>query len=553
MSGGYPSINEFNDAVQVPGIAFSDPVLKQGKIKVNGLGLPVALGGGFALTYSVETAGRRYAVRCFHKSTNGLEGRYASISQSLRAAASPYFVGFEYQREGILVSGRKLPIVRMDWAKGDTLGAYLEASHGDGAAMARLQAEFRALEAFLRSKGMAHGDIQSGNVLVDRVIRLIDYDGFYVPGMSLGQGAELGQKHFQHPRRSAADFGPAMDRFSFIAIDLGFRALEQDPSLFREFSNGENLLFTASDYADPGSSVLLSRLRAIAPLARDAENFASVCAAPAAAVPRLDDFLAARGIPNASIVIARTPLTSAAAVYIGAYPVVDAADFAEVLRVVGDKVEMVGRIVEVKVDKTRRGYPYVFLNFGPWRGQIAKVSIWSEGLRKLRMQPDKSWEGRWVSVTGLVDEPYSNKRYGYTHLSITLAEANQLRVIDEHEARRRLSGLGAPQPGMHTAASNRHVLEQLATRTAASPPSRRMQTQAAQPKPAPTTANQAILDSITPVSPGIRSIASQPSRPVAPSPGYPNVPPPPPPSRGFPRWVWWGVALAAFLIFRALK
>ena len=70
-------------------------------------------------------------------------------------------------------------------------------------------------------------------------------------------------------------------------------------------------------------------------------------------------------------------------------------------------MELVGRIVEVKpgARKRRKGPPrrYVFINFGSWRGNIVEISIWSEGLAKLKEQPSNAWIGRWVSVTGLMD------------------------------------------------------------------------------------------------------------------------------------------------------
>jgi hypothetical protein len=77
----------------------------------------------------------------------------------------------------------------------------------------------------------AYGDLQNGNVIINRRPCLIDYDGVYVPGLSVGQGTELDHKHFQHPKRSTAAFGPEMDRFSFIVIDLSLNALIEQPSL----------------------------------------------------------------------------------------------------------------------------------------------------------------------------------------------------------------------------------------------------------------------------------------------------------------------------------
>jgi hypothetical protein len=115
-------MDQYNDAVQHAGTAFVDPVLKSGKVSTNGLGLPIALGGSFALTYRVTTSGRKFAVRCFHKAAKDLEVRYPRISQTLNATDNQYFVGFEYQTQGVLVNGLKYPIVKMDWVEGDTLG-----------------------------------------------------------------------------------------------------------------------------------------------------------------------------------------------------------------------------------------------------------------------------------------------------------------------------------------------------------------------------------------------------------------------------------------------
>jgi hypothetical protein len=126
VTSAYPSMDQYNDAVQHAGTAFVDPVLKSGKVSTNGLGLPIALGGSFALTYRVTTSGRKFAVRCFHKAAKDLEVRYPRISQTLNATDNQYFVGFEYQTQGVLVNGLKYPIVKMDWVEGDTLGLYLD-------------------------------------------------------------------------------------------------------------------------------------------------------------------------------------------------------------------------------------------------------------------------------------------------------------------------------------------------------------------------------------------------------------------------------------------
>ena len=138
----YPTMDQYNDAVQHPQTAFSDPVLKAAKIATNGMGLPIALGGGFALTYTATAQGRKFAIRCFHKEAKGLEARYGHVDKGLRTAGGPYFVGFEYQPTGVLVNGKRYPIVKMDWVEGDTLGSFLEDNYSDKGRIERLRQQF---------------------------------------------------------------------------------------------------------------------------------------------------------------------------------------------------------------------------------------------------------------------------------------------------------------------------------------------------------------------------------------------------------------------------
>ena len=220
-----PSLDLYNEAVQHPQDAFTDATLRAGKVRTNGLGLPLALGGGFAITYSVTAAGLTYAVRMFHKQAGGLEDRYRLIATELLRLSSPYFVQFEYQARGVRVDGQQYPLVKMEWASGETLGSFLDARYGDRNVVEALRRSFRDLAKHLRDRGIAHGDLQNGNVMVDGArLRLVDYDGMFVPGMAAANGSEIGHRHFQHPARSAKDFGPAMDRFSFIALDLTLAA-----------------------------------------------------------------------------------------------------------------------------------------------------------------------------------------------------------------------------------------------------------------------------------------------------------------------------------------
>src|SRR5215831_1405797 len=252
----YPQITEYQEAVQHPLQAFVDPELKQGTVAENNLGLPLVMSGGFALTYAVTTTRRKCAVRCFHREIPAIQQKYDAISKKLRSLPNAYFVDFDFQPSGISVRQKTFPIVRMDWVEGDTLGIWLDKHIDDPPGLEKARMDFAGIARFLAQNGIAHGDIQNGNVMVENgCLKLIDYDGMFVPGMRPGNGSETGHKHFQHPERRASDFGPAMDRFSFIALDLSLRALIADKSLYPKFrEGGETIIFRANDFADPPNS-----------------------------------------------------------------------------------------------------------------------------------------------------------------------------------------------------------------------------------------------------------------------------------------------------------
>jgi hypothetical protein len=542
----YPQIVEYNEVIQHPATAFVDAELQRGRVKENALGLPVVLSGGFALTYMITTAQRQIAVRCFHRQIPAADQKYAAISQKMESLKSKYFVGFNYLKQGIKVRQAAYPIVKMAWVEGDPLGIWLDKNSGNSALVEKARAEFAALAGFLHQQGIAHGDIQNGNVMMSPAgITLIDYDGMYVPGMPSGNGSETGHKHFQHPSREVSHFGPTMDRFSFIAVDLSLRAIIEDPLLHKGFrEGGETIVFRANDFADPQSSQIFQILRRHPRLKVFADNFVRICQSDIKTVPTLEDFLGGRNIPAARPTSSHmtlgfdVPAPQPNAVrYIGPFPVLSTDDYASVMQRVGQRIELIGRIHTVRhgVGKRGRGRgkPYVFVNFGNWRGNIVKLTIWSEGLAQLHDSPDDSWIGRWVSVVGLVDAPYSGKHYNfnYTHVGITIENPQQINVIVEREAKFRLGEITvSPTPistGDHSPRSgkpssngrsgdraNRAIVGDL---IGTGIPSRPVASPSRQARPQGTT-NQDILRSIrrvsstTPTPPPPARVSPQPVR-----------------------------------------
>src|SRR5579872_3400080 len=145
----YPSLEKYQEALLYPATAFTDSELRQGTIKITGLGRPLALCGGFALTYTVKAPSGRYAVRCFHKESKSLEARYKAIAKRLQTLKSPYFLDFTFQPNGVRVDGQLYPIVKMAWASGEALGEFLEANYKNKTALAQLRQSLQDLASYL--------------------------------------------------------------------------------------------------------------------------------------------------------------------------------------------------------------------------------------------------------------------------------------------------------------------------------------------------------------------------------------------------------------------
>ncbi|HZS44219.1 MAG TPA: hypothetical protein VFC63_03905 [Blastocatellia bacterium] len=252
----WPSPQDYNEALQHPRSSFADPELKQGEATLTALGLPRPITGAFASVYRMECGGRDWAVRCFLREFSDQSQRYAAISRHLTAAKLPYTVGFDFQKEGIKLNRRWYPILKMEWIEGDLLIDYVRKHLNKPASLARLASRWVAMARALNAAGVAHGDLQSGNVLVVRgELKLIDYDGMYVPTMAGQKSHEIGHRHFQHPKRTLGHFGPGLDNFSSWAIYLSLIALSRDSSFWKKTNAGdESLLFQESDFKNPTSS-----------------------------------------------------------------------------------------------------------------------------------------------------------------------------------------------------------------------------------------------------------------------------------------------------------
>lgn len=491
----YPSLEQYQEALQHPRVALLDGDLKNGSIATSGLGLPKVMCGGFALTYTISVGAGKYAVRCFHKKSPDLEMRYKAVSSKLKALSSNYFLPFEFQPQGVQVQGAKFPIVKMAWAAGDTLGEFVSDNFRNGSALAALRESIVKLSSYLESQLIAHGDLQPGNLMVSqggKLIQLIDYDGMFVPEIKQLGAAEIGHRNFQHPSRTGANFNASLDRFSFISLVVALKALERNPDLWDESqSDWDSFVFRASDFSDPASSKVFKKLISDPVSSTDAKSFASICLSGFDQIPTLADFLAGRGIPHRQFEIKSRSVQPAS--YLSQYPVLSAADYHIFVKNIGNMVELVGKVVEVKHGTTKKGgRSYIFINFGPWQGSIVKLSIWPSALAKMKNAPSSSLVGSWISVVGLVEPVYTSKKYRYSHIAIDISSQNQIRHISSEEARFRLAAKGSNVAGR---GKNQEIIERLRVQNPGRSPAIPSVTSALSSPPSHST-NAAILQKI---------------------------------------------------------
>lgn len=261
----WPSDQDYNEAIQNPKTAFDDADLQSGVVESYATGIPKARSGNFASVYKVLANGSSYAVKCFRYENPEYSRRYPAIATHLTDNRLSCFAYFRYMSQGIRVGGRWYPILKMRWVEGESLISYVEKNLNSAATLQRLAADWAGLLTDLQKAKIAHGDLQHGNVLVvGGSLKLVDYDGMYVPALDGSRGLEIGHRNYQHPERSELDFGPYLDNFSAWLIYVSILALSCRPALWRELKSGDEcLLFRKQDLVSPDQSEAFRLLKAV--------------------------------------------------------------------------------------------------------------------------------------------------------------------------------------------------------------------------------------------------------------------------------------------------
>lgn len=275
MNRNFPTIGEYNQTIQnkndwtfqslndlnfIPSKIFPIKIFSFGS-------------GSYAVVFKATQNSRNYAIRCFLSTEQENINRYQSICNYLNTIKENWKVDCDFFDNEITVNGVLYPVLTMEWIEGVLINQFVTENLHNNSVLSELQKQLVEISNSLESHKIGHGDLQCGNIIVQKSganfqIKLIDYDGMYIPQFGTSKSLEKGRSEFQHPKRTQSDFSPTMDRFSFWVILTALEALKYDKNLWREVMQGgfntlDNFLFTIQDFTNPYQSNLFNRLKQI--------------------------------------------------------------------------------------------------------------------------------------------------------------------------------------------------------------------------------------------------------------------------------------------------
>jgi len=253
-----PINTQYVEEIQNPTICFDKPELKNGKIQLNSYGLPLSWSGGNAIVFQLKSSNRLYAIKCFTKKPNGLTN-YQYLSQFLKNKNLEFMIEYDSSNQ-ILVQGSKYPVLVTQWINGDTLHKFLKTKNNKTKIL-QIAEKFKELVYRMEDLKIAHGDLQHGNIMIqfDNTIKLIDYDGMYIPQFNGQKSHESGLADYQHPLRKN-QFDETMDRFSSYCIYLSLLVIAHKPEIFDKYFDDTNLIFKQKDFEEPFMSKLFKEI-----------------------------------------------------------------------------------------------------------------------------------------------------------------------------------------------------------------------------------------------------------------------------------------------------
>ena len=226
--------------------------------------------GGFTAVFPVIVKGEKWAFRCWHADMGNVRQRFETIANAISNSKAKYLCDFSYTDEGIIVKGKHYPTTCMRWVEGQTIKDYICSNANDANKLNTLAKRFLVMVQDMHKHGFAHGDLQHGNIIVDKhgELFLVDYDSFYCSELKGEHDIITGLADYQHPcRKQNKIANEKLDYFSELVIYLSIIAIAELPSLVSKYqvADSERMLFSAADYKDIKHSAIYNDLLQLSP------------------------------------------------------------------------------------------------------------------------------------------------------------------------------------------------------------------------------------------------------------------------------------------------
>lgn len=268
--------DDIDIAVKNSDIFLKIPELKGAKPILSNDGKLIKYVGGFNAVYKLQHNGRIWALRIWHIDVDEqmYKARYKKISRYIEQIKLPYFAGFIYDEDGIVIKGIKVDTIRMEWLAGKRLYEYIGDNLHSKANLENLAEKFLTMCKDLHNAKISHGDLQHGNILIDKSgqIRLIDYDSVCTPDLEGEEELVTGLKGYQHPSRFRnKKLSLKSDYFSELVIYLSILAISEAPHLWTKYDiqKTEHLLFSETDFENPQQSRIFAELNQLSAKVKD--------------------------------------------------------------------------------------------------------------------------------------------------------------------------------------------------------------------------------------------------------------------------------------------
>lgn len=249
----------------------SDSRLKNYKIQEDD-GDPIYQRGRFAYVFKAYHDQHFHALRFFIVKKELILQRYLALESFHKNKGKnlEFLINFEYIKNAIKVKScdknLRFPIIKMDWIEGKTLEQIIKENSTNGE-ICDIKEKFREMITVMEKLEFAHCDLSWKNIMIEgssKKLKLVDYDGVYIPDFKNQRSPEAGDPAFQHPNRVKFEYNHKIDRFSALAIYLAFSAISEDPNIISNIiSKDEDVdifIFNENDYKHPEKSDIFKKI-----------------------------------------------------------------------------------------------------------------------------------------------------------------------------------------------------------------------------------------------------------------------------------------------------